>query len=194
MAYVDQVTNRQGQAAGSQGIDLRKRNNRGLAAGVDATASYLRSPEWQEFSNPEQTAMTAGTDSIFAGARSAQRAAALDASRLGLGRGAATQFRTDIQRQASSAVAQQLQAAMQQGQMRRAQGAASLMDAIKEYQQAAALRRMQHRNNSMTSLFQGNFAAGFGALPAQGIGAVAGGVGAGLARRIGRYGEDTEQQ
>lgn len=184
MAYYDQVLNRQGQAAGSAGIDLRKRRDRGLAAGVDATASYLRSPEWQEFANPEQTAMTAGTDSIFAGARSAQRAAALDAGRLGLGRGAAAQSRIDIQNQARNAVSQQLLGAMQQGQMRRAQGAASLMDAIKEYQQAAALRRLQHRNTSMTSLFQGNLASGLGGYAAQGIGQVAGGLATGLVRGV----------
>lgn len=182
MAYYDQVTNRQGQAAGSQPIDLRKRYNRGLGGSVDAQASYLRSPEFQEYANPEQLVQTQGTDSIFAGARSAQRDAALSATQAGLGRGAAAQFRTNINQQAMGAVSNALLSAKLLGGERRAMGAMSLADAIKNYQTQLALRRIQHRNTSMTSLFQGNLASQFGSQFGQGIGSGAGQLAAGLGR------------
>lgn len=180
MAYVDQVTNRQGQAAGSQPIDLRKRYNRGLGGQVDAQAAYLRSPEFQEYANPEQLMQTQGVDSIYAGARNAQRQAAGDATRLGLGRGAAAQFRTDINRQAMGAVSSAMLSARLLGSERRAQGAASLSDAIRQYQAQLALRRIQHRNNSMTSLFQGNVASTLGSQVGQGVGQVGSGIARGL--------------
>jgi hypothetical protein len=173
MAYVDQVTNRQGQAAGSQGVDLRQRQNRkSLFGPVDATAAFLRSGEFQDYANPEQGALTDAVEGIFSGGRSASRQAMLNASRLGLGRGAAAQMQTDIQRGQSGQVAEATLGAKLLGQDRRMQGSEMLMNAIRQSQQAAAMRRMMHRQSSMTSLLQGNFASSLGA----GLGSYFGGL------------------
>lgn len=183
MAYYDQVTNRQGQAAGSQGVDLRKKYaSKSVFAPVDATASYLRSSEYQDWANPEQLALTQGADSIYAGARTAQRAAAMDAQRLGLGRGAAAQFRQDIQRNAMGAMASSTLAASMMGGERRAQGAMLLLDQLRESMAAKALARMTQRSRNSSTLFQGNMASGlgaaFGGLPTDLVG---GGFGLGAA-------------
>lgn len=164
MAYVDQVTNRQGQAAGSQGVDLRKGSARkSLFAPVDATASFLRSPEFQAYANPEETLLPQAMESIFSGARNSSRAAASNAQRLGLGRGAAAQMQTDIERGASGQVAEATLGTKGLGQERRMAGSEMLLQQLQQAQQASAMRRMMHRQNSTTSLLQRNFATSFGA-------------------------------
>ena len=181
MAYLDTITGKSGQPAGSQGTDLTKRQNRkSLFAPVDTMANYMRSPEYNEWANPEQLAATQGVDSIYAGARTAQRDAALNAQRFGLGRGAMTQFQMDARRNAASTISNTMLAAKLLGGERRAQGAMALADIIREAQTGAALANMNRRQSSMTSLFQGGLASAAGKLAGESP-KVAGGIIAGVA-------------
>lgn len=163
MAFYDQVTNKRGNSPGTTGIDFnRKADRKSAFAPVDTVGTYLRSPEYREWSDPEALVAGQGAQSIYQGARTDIRDASNLAQRLGLGRGYAAQARTNIGRNARNSVAEAMMSARLLGGERRNEGALMLADAIREAQGAALLRRMRHRANSTTSLFQGNMAANFG--------------------------------
>lgn len=179
--FQDQVINRGGNAIGSGGIDLRKkRDRRGIQAGPEAVGAYLRSPEYQDYANPEQLAATQGAEDIYAGARRTNRDAQLTARRLGLGRGAAAQAEVDINRDARAQLSAAMLASQMLGRSRRAQGSLMLADALREASTAAQLKRMQSRASSTTSLFQGNVAASAGAALGNTLGQAPGQIAGGI--------------
>lgn len=146
MAFSDMFTGHKGRALGGGGYDLTKKQyRRSVLAPAYATAGFLESPEFQQWANPEQVAQTQGVQSIYGGMQTAQRQAANQASRFGLGRGAATQLQMDTRRQAMNSISEALLASRMLGLDRRLEGSSMLLDAITEGQLAAQIRSASRR-------------------------------------------------
>jgi hypothetical protein len=146
-------------------MDLgQKQYRKSLFAPAATMATYVQSPEFQQWAHPEALMTTLGAEAILGGTSQLGRQAYDQASQMGLGPGFAAQQATGSRQEAMGQLMQAVAQSRLAGMSRRATGAGMVAQAVREGQQAAMLRNMQRRA-ARKAWYRDLTGAGISALP-----------------------------